>query len=141
MAAYLWNGIRVYADQADLTEWANSDQSGVSDARLASASVAVDNACRGSLYLVDSGDGFPTDAKIIAALKWATCAVVSWRVEAGDPSGNGAAELYQTASLGSASYTKAQPGAGSPRGRDLPSDARAILRGAGLLSTAVYSYG
>jgi hypothetical protein len=99
---------------------------------LTRASGKVDELLLTAIYDTDSG-GAPTDAKVIEALKEATCAQAAWWLETGDESG--VQGRYQSVGIGSVSLTRA--GAGSARGvagDDTASpDAARVLRLAGLL--------
>lgn len=97
------------------------------------ASLAVDRALIGAIYATDT-DGIPTDAGVLAAVKDATLAQVAAVATA-----EGTRTL-KSASIGSASYTYADP---IPGGRTLPAggglcpDAYAALQVAGVLPAGV----
>jgi len=129
---------RIYATEADYRTWTGDLTAAASPAQLRGASARLDNALRGVYYLTDSG-GLPTDTDVAAALKDATCAIVQYWEETGDTSGSGAGAEYQTASIGSASYTRnAAAAVSSSR---LPQLAVDILAAAGLRAVAPVIYG
>jgi hypothetical protein len=110
------------------------------DRDLVTATLLVDALLIGAVYPVDD-DGMPTDADHIAALRDATCAQVAWFDETGDATG--AAEQYQSTSIGALSFTRGYTGAGSVTGpgqRYAP-NAVLILRAARLLPVNAVVYG
>ncbi len=123
---------RVYATEAEYRTWSGDLDATVSESLLARASLAVDYALIGAWYSVN-GEGMPIETVHIEALRDATCAQAQWYDETGDTSGSGAADQMQSASIGSAAYTKGYTGGGSNAG-GMPSlcpTASQILRVAG----------
>src|SRR6476469_10025609 len=81
--------MRVYASPADLADYAGSDVVGEDSPRLlARASELVDSLLVTAIYDTAS-DGLPVDEQLRDALKRATCALVQWWDETGDPTGAG----------------------------------------------------
>lgn len=129
---------RVYATEADYRTWTGDLTASASPAQLRGASARLDNALRGVYYLTDSG-GLPTDSDVSDALRDAVCAIVQYWEETGDTSGSGAGAEYQTASIGSATYTRS-PASVSSSSR-LPQIAVDILAAAGLRAVDPVIYG
>jgi len=134
-------GQRVYATTVDLANYLHGPPPADAQRKLARASRRIDSLIRTAVYDADSVTGMPTDAKILAAVRDATCALVEWWGETGDETG--AAAQMQSVSIGSVSLGRGYTGAGSATGTDQTLSAEAIdhLRSAGLLSTDVYSAG
>lgn len=132
---------RVYATQNDYRAWAEKPDAVVSGAVLARASLAIDNALIGARYAHDAAE-MPTEPKIIEAMRDATCAQVQWYDETGDTTGSGAADRFQSASIGSAGYTRGYTGAGSAAGSGtgLAPTAAEILKVAGF-TVGLYVHG
>lgn len=134
---------RVYATQQQYRDWSGDTAATVSDALLARASLIIDDALKGAVYDVDPATLMPTDANITEALMEATCAQIQWWDEIGDTTGAGAGAQFQSASIGSASYTKGYSAAGSKAGNSgaLAPMAFTTLEVAGLLTSTVYTNG
>lgn len=102
------------------------------DRQLADASLAVDKALIGAIYNTDS-DGLPTDPNLLAAMKRATIAQARAIISA-------SAQTLKSASIGSASYSYADPipnGITLPAGGGLCPDALTELQLVGLTPTGV----
>jgi hypothetical protein len=127
--------VSVYATLQDYATFTDEAPAPASlNVLLARASGQVDEAVIAATYDVDA-DGLPTDEKVAGALRDATCAQVVYWDEIGDTNATGAAERWQSASIGSASYSRANSQqAGRSQARlDLAPAAVTILRNAGLL--------
>lgn len=126
-------GQRVYATTRDLANYTNKVPPADARRMLIRASERIDDLLLTAVYDVDAVTLMPTDAKVIQALKDATCAQVAWWVETGDESG--AAGAFQQVSIGSVSLGRGYTGGGSTTGatQNVSSDAVAHLRRAGLL--------
>lgn len=98
---------RRYADTVDLAGYLGEAVPSGADMLLVRATEAVDWLLRYSRFAVDA-DGMPADAKVLAAVGKATCAVVAWWVETGDPSG--AAARFQSVSINGVSLSRGQSG-------------------------------
>lgn len=96
---------RVYATEDDYKTWTGDDTATATTAQLRNASLVVDELLATAVYDVDEDD-LPTDDAVIEALRDATCAQLEWWNETGDTSGVGASGQFQSASIGSASYTR-----------------------------------
>lgn len=133
---------RVYATQEQYRAWSGDETATVSDALLTRASMQVDLILRGAVYDVND-QSMPTNVDVIQALQDATCAQIQWWDELGDTTGAGAASQFQSAALGSASYTKGYSSAGSNAGNGsgLSPTAFQILEVAGLLPFGVWVCG
>lgn len=133
-------GVTVWAEPADYAAWLDSDAT-CTEAELRSASLLVSEAIGGAAYAVDTL-GVPSSEKVLSALAGATCAVVAFRQETGDTTGNGSTGGgLKSAKIMDAEYTYADSGAGAVDTKGLPGDAVRILWAAGLLARSVYVYG
>lgn len=134
---------RVYATLSDYRDWSGDSTADLSDALLRRASLAIDSNLIGSFYDVDDDTGLPTKTKVIEALRDATCAQAEWYDEIGDTTGSGAAGQFQSAQLGSASYTRGYTQAGSSAGNSSPlaPGAYEILKVEGMLPSGVWTCG
>ncbi|MEV6711994.1 hypothetical protein AB0M48_08105 [Lentzea sp. NPDC051208] len=94
---------------------------------LARASELVDSHLLAAVYEVDA-QGYPTGAEERDALRRATCAVVEWWHETGDPVG--AAGQFSESQIGTVRLKRADSAAPS----DIAPNAVRILTTAGLLS-------
>lgn len=122
---------RVYATAQDYTASPYGDPTvSVSDAALTRASLALDTALIGAWYDTDI-DGLPTDPALVEAFKQATIATARYLDETGDSGGTGASGQWQSASIGSASYTRA-PTVAQVSAGILPPVAADILKVAGI---------
>jgi hypothetical protein len=128
----------VYATPTDLTgpPWNYSGDD--AETLLARASAVVDRMLIGAIYDVDS-DEMPTDAKVIVALRDATCIQALFSGEIGDPSG--ALGRFSSFSIGSISAARAAGANGAQVDTRYSDDARDILRVAGLIPGNVASFG
>lgn len=123
---------RTYATVDEFTTWLNTEPLPEGAARLLrDASLEVDEMLLTAHYRVDH-DGMPTDPKVVAALRDATCAQADYRDEHGDE-----ATIIQgdeTLSLGILSLGGRKSGASKESGLPQHSpEAVRILRLAGLI--------
>lgn len=134
-------GQRVYATTVDLANYLHGPPPTDAQRKLVRASRRIGSLIRTAVYDADETTGMPTDATILAAVRDATCALVEWWGETGDETG--AAAQMQSVSIGSVALGRGYTGAGSATGasQTLSDEAIEHLRGAGLLSTDVYSAG
>jgi len=96
---------RVYATTADYAASPYGDPDvAVTAAALARASLTLDTALIGIYYNHDD-NGMPTEQANIDLFRDMTVAIAHWMVEVGDD-GTGAVALYDTAKIGTASYTR-----------------------------------
>lgn len=121
---------RAYATSTDLANWMQAAPPADADRLLAQATVDVDDLLLTARYNVDA-DGMPTDAEVIAALRDATCELVSWWEETGDE--HGAASVYGSVSIGSVSLSRGGAGGKGATTPRIGPKVRAILSNAGLL--------
>ncbi|SDL18031.1 hypothetical protein SAMN04488074_109210 [Lentzea albidocapillata subsp. violacea] len=120
--------MRVYATVDELRDYAGAHVvTEDSPRRLARASELVDSHLLAAVYAVDA-QGYPTGAEERDALRRATCAVVEWWHETGDPVG--AAGQYSESQIGTVRLKRADPAVPS----DIAPNAVRILTTAGLLS-------
>jgi hypothetical protein len=125
--------MRVYATPADLADYAGPDVVGEDSPRLlARASELVDSLLVTAVYDT-TPDGHPLDAHLREALRDATCALVQWWDETGDPTGAGA--QYSDAAIGTLRL-KRNDNRSAP---DIAPAAVRILATAGLLAHAPLS--
>ena len=125
---------RIYVDA---TEFHTTTGLDVTEDQLRRASIAVDRALIGALYATDA-DGIPTDTTVLAAVKDATIA------QAGALIAAEGTRVLKSASVGSASYTYADPipgGSTLPKGGGLCPDAHAALQVAGVLPAGIDTRG
>lgn len=129
--------VRRYATVEQLAAYPGGDQIAASDAEalLDDASADVDDMLFGAVYEVDD-DGMPTAPEVAAVLARATLAQAVYLDELGDRTGAG--RLWQSASIGGVSYTRARS-TRSPTAPDYAPRALTILRTAGLISARVTS--
>jgi hypothetical protein len=121
---------RVYATTEDYANWLQAAPPTGSRRALAAASRTVDRALLTALYATDD-DGYPTDDAIAEALLSATCAQAEHARSVGDPYGLGRVPVQQ-ASIGGASFSRAQSPGTQATGRDLGPAAYDVLQQAGL---------
>lgn len=120
--------MRVYATTADLVAYAGDEVVDDDAPRLlARASELVDSLLLAAVYAVDE-HGHPVDDEVRDALRRATCAVVEWWHETGDPTGAGG--QFTEAALGTLRLKRADT---SSAPEVAPSAVR-ILATAGLLA-------
>lgn len=126
-----------YATAEDLVDYLDPVPD-TADLLLLRASRLVDQALLCAVYDVDD-DGMPTDARVAAALREATCEQVAAWV-AGGEDGTGVAGQYQSVSIGSVSLTRAAGGApgGGSASAGLCPQAWMILQQAGLTGRGPY---
>ncbi|MEV4457015.1 hypothetical protein [Microbispora sp. NPDC049633] len=126
-----------YATADDLTDYLDPVPDDA-DLRLTRASRLVDQALLCAVYDVDD-TGMPTDQRVIDALRAATCEQVASWVESGE-TGTGAADGYQSVSIGSVSLSRAAggPGGGGSQAESLCPQARMVLQQAGLTGRGPY---
>lgn len=128
--------VRRYATVEQLAAYPGGDQIAASDAEalLDDASADVDDMLVAAVYEVDA-DGMPTAPEVADVLARATCAQAVYLDELGDRTGAG--RLWQSASIGGVSYTRAR--STRPSAPDYSPRALTILRTAGLISARVTS--
>ena len=133
---------RVYATAAEYRDWTGDLTAAASPAQLRRASARIDNALRGVYYDTDEDD-LPVDLDVAEAMRDAVCALIEFWEETGDTSGSGAGLEYQSASLGSAQYTRGYDKSGSVAGATgrLPQTVADILSSAGLRTLQPQIYG
>lgn len=95
---------RVYASETDYQAWSGESSATVPAPTLARASLAVDKALIGAWYSTNE-TGMPIEAKIVAALKDATCAQIRAIRKLETAGGDGIPGKVTSASIGSANYT------------------------------------
>lgn len=98
----------VYATPAQLEAWTGLTAGDDAERQLGHASRAVRRATRHAVYRVDA-DGLPLDSALRTAFAEATCAVVEWWEETGDPLG--AAGAWTSVSAGGVSLSRSAPAA------------------------------
>jgi hypothetical protein len=122
--------VRVYATPAELGDYAGADVvDGDSPRLLARASELVDSLLIAAVYVVDE-QGRPLDEQVLDALRRATCAVVQWWHETGDPIG--AAGQFTESQIGTLRLKRAD----TTSAPDLAPAAVRILATAGLLAAS-----
>ena len=120
--------MRVYATPAELGDYAGADVVDDDSPRLlARASELVDSLLIAAVYVVDE-QGHPLDEQVLDALRRATCAVVQWWHETGDPIGT--AGQFTESQIGTLRLKRADTTSAS----DLAPSAVRILATAGLLA-------
>lgn len=120
----------VYATTTDLTDgdWLDAgDVPGDAAALLRRASRRIRRLTRTAIYSVDA-EGAPTDQDVANTMRDATCALVAYWVDTGDPTGASAA--YSSMGIGTASLTR-RDDQDPDSARDAP-EAVEILADAGL---------
>lgn len=129
---------RIYATEADYQTFTGDLSATSSPALLRAASARIETALRGVLWDTDDETGLPADDDVAEAFKDAVCALVQYWDEIGDTTGSGATSQFQSATIGSASYTRA---AGTAAPYKLPQTVVDILSAAELLSVDPIIYG
>jgi hypothetical protein len=125
--------MRVYATTADLVEYAGPDVVGEDSPRLlARASELVDSLLVAAVYETDP-DGMPVDEQVRDALQRATCALVEWWDETGDPTGAGG--QYIESQIGTVRLKRAD----NDRAPEMAPATVRILATAGLLADAPHA--
>lgn len=127
-----------YATAADLDEFMGEAPSDA-DRLLRRASEEVDTALITAVYPVDE-QGNPTNPEHAEAMKNATCAIVEWWGETGDPTGAGSA--WTSVGAGSVNLSRGGQGStGSTQVRPgyLPTRAWGFLHRSGLLPGTVFT--
>lgn len=127
---------RVYATPEQLQAWTGREPPADAARLLARASEDVDSALLTALYDTDAM-GMPTDPAVVAALADAACAQVEYQQAAGDD-GTGAADRWDSVSLGPASMSGPRQRPASPGDVDLAPRAHRALRAAGLLPGVIW---
>lgn len=108
---------------------------------LERASIEVDALLIGAWYAVDDND-LPTAAKVITALKQATCAQVHYWAEQGNTSGVDTAGGWRDVTIGNVKLSRVAGGSGQEGAASAFSPAaEKILRLAGLLPISPMVYG
>ena len=127
---------RVYATPEQLQAWTGQAPPADAARLLARASEDVDSALLTALYDTDA-TGMPTDPVVVAALADAACAQVEYQQAAGDD-GTGAANRWDSVSLGPASMSGRRNAPAGPGDVDLAPRAHRALHRAGLLPGVVW---
>ena len=142
----------VYATEQQLAEWSGQAAPDNATVLLRAASRLVDSALLTAVYATDD-DGAPTDTKVAAALRDATCAqAATWAALGIDPTAGPAgqsAPLVRSKKIGSASVDYDTSAAASVTVQQSRADAVTQLTGeavqylaaAGLLNNRVWVYG
>jgi hypothetical protein len=125
--------VRVYASTVDLADYAGPGVVGEDSPRLlARASELVDSLLVTAVY--DTGpDGIPLDEQVRDVLRRATCALVEWWDETGDPTG--ASGRFVESQIGTVRLKRAE---NNTAPEIAPATVR-ILTAAGLLADAPHS--
>lgn len=149
--------MRVYATAADWYEFLGGEQPTVPgtvteedpnpepvplddaalNALLRRASIRVEGYTRRARYDVDE-DGYPTDADVAEAFKWATCAQADWFTTTGDLTGAESQEgmvRIGSVQIGGGNTSSASAARSADQSRVSP-EAIEILTNAGLISAA-----
>lgn len=135
--------LQAYATPTQYAEFLGTEAPADFDPQsLVRASRRVDRALIGAIYCTDDDDR-PTDAKIAAALRDATCAQALFWDEIGDPTGSGAPSEWGEVEIGDvrlrrSGNSRGESGANSPV---LCTAAEDYLRAAGLLPINPYGSG
>lgn len=136
--------MRVYATPDDVHEFETGEkpEQPISNpamvAELRRASTRIDSYTRTSVYQVDA-EGYPSDAKVREAFKWATCAQHAWFKVTEDLTGAESQEgmtKIGSVQLGGMSSNSGNASATAEDARSAP-EAIEILMNAGLLSSRV----
>lgn len=143
----------VHATEQQLADWTGTAAPANAALLLRSASLLVDRALVGAVYVTDD-TGIATDADVLQALADATCAqAATWAAlgidpaggQAGATSGQVVAKTIGTARIeydrGSATGRSNAGNARADAAVTLTADAVQILANAGLLTTRVWTYG
>ena len=134
----------IYATADDFGEWLGDFAVDVSDQTLAAASEVIDEVLVGVVYDVDTVTELPRDSRVGSALRDATCAQAQWMQSTGDLSGAGDQVEWDSAKIGTVSYSGARRAAAAGRtmsGAEVAPRAWRILRLAGLTASTVLTYG
>lgn len=138
--------MRVYATASDYRDFIGDPEpeeetepvaDPVLNALLRRASIRIDSYTRTSRYNTDT-DGYPTDADIAEAFKWATCAQAVFFTETEDITG--ADSISGLTKIGSVQLGGSGADANGPKTAEaarLAPEAVEILRNAGLLSASI----
>lgn len=130
-----------YATLADLAMFTGSEPGPDAGRLLVKASRKVDLMLIGSVYDTDD-DEMPTQPKVIAALRDATCAQVQYWDETGDTTGSNAAAGWRDVSIGKVRLSRTVGGSGNTAvAQEFAPTAIDILRVAGLLPVRAWVYG
>jgi len=128
--------MRQYATAADYAAWLPGGTA--TDRELGLASLVVDGALAGVVYLTDD-TGLPTDPAVAAALRDAVCAVVE--ASQGPAAQVGQIPGLKAATIGGVRYELETAATSGNTSSSLPQPARQILVNAGLVGGAVWVYG
>lgn len=104
---------RVYATEADYQTYVGDDTETVSAVLLARASAILDEALIGVHYCHDDTTKMPTNQDTIDLFRDCVCSIIQWMRATGDDAGIGDIALWNSASIGSASYMRNASRAGS----------------------------
>jgi hypothetical protein len=138
--------VPVYATPEEYAEWlaageTPADPPAGAARALRAASAWVRALTKTAIYDVDA-EGLPSDAATLAVFVEATCAQAEYAKSIGDPYGIGAAAVWASLKLGSASMSRGQSAGG---GTDDPSpvgpQVLLILQEAGLIPGDIQVYG
>lgn len=135
---------RVYATRADLLAYPPPPNVTIPEEPeatrvLTRASEDVDDALLTAVYDVDTSE-MPTDAKVIEALKLATCAQAIERIRTGTEDGDDGLDGWDSVSIGSITLSgRRNTTTGTGSSSDLVADAVRHLRRAGI-PNVIYSY-
>ncbi|CAM5608572.1 hypothetical protein GCM10010329_17320 [Streptomyces spiroverticillatus] len=121
---------RPYATPEQLAAWTGAPAPPSAERLLARAGEDLDSALLTAIYRVDA-DGDPTDPKIVQALADAVCAQVEHWIATGDD-GSGAADRWDSVSIGPVSLSGRSGPAPGASGVVLAPRAARALRRAGL---------
>jgi hypothetical protein len=125
--------MRVYATPTELADYAGPDVVGEDSPRLlVRASELVDSLLVTAVYDT-TPDGMPLDEKLRDALKRATCALVEWWDETGDPTG--ASGQYLESQIGTVRLKRSDTGTAP----EIAPTTLRILATAGLLADAPHA--
>lgn len=119
-----------YASPEQLAAWTGNPAPADAERLLARAGEDIDSALLTAVYRVDE-DGDPTDRRIAQALADATCAQVEHWLATGDD-GTGAAQRWDSVSIGPVSLSGRSSAPSTASGVDLAPRADRALRRAGL---------
>lgn len=130
---------RVYATPEDYPDFAEEPFDGDAEKlakRLRAASIEVEKLTRLARFDTDE-DGYATDADVSDAFTEATCAIVEYWEETGDPTGADAAQGAVKIGSVSLGTTSSRESSGDTTERRIGTRAADILRNAGLITSIV----
>ncbi|GGR80936.1 hypothetical protein GCM10010252_19310 [Streptomyces aureoverticillatus] len=127
---------RVYATPEQLAAWTGKPAPADAERLLARASEDVDSALIRAVYLTDDA-GMPTNPTVIVAFRDAVCAQVEYQLATGSD-GTGAADRWDSVSIGPVAMSGRKDGPQTPGEVDLAPRAHRALRRAGLLPGVIW---